>query len=64
VAGPDGYWTYAEWLEATVRKIVAVGLSAPEKDRADWFDLQIRLAIGQALRHGRTGLGDDDPVAP
>jgi len=60
---PDGYWTYAEWLEATVRKIVAGGLSAPEQHRADWLDVQIRSAISQALRHGRSGLGEDDPVA-
>ena len=58
----DGYWTYREWVEATVQKIVRMGVAAPEKDRADWLDVQIRLAIDKALRHGRSGRADDDPV--
>jgi hypothetical protein len=60
----DGYWTYREWVEATVEKIVAVGISAPQEHQAAWFDVQIRVAIAQALRHGRSGKADDDPVEP
>jgi hypothetical protein len=50
----EGYWTFSE----------SVGLSAPEEHRADWFNVQIRAAIMQALSHGRSGRADDDPVAP
>ncbi len=56
------HWTYSEWATNTVEKIVVMGLAAPEEHRADWLRLQISLAIEQALRHGRSGLGDDDPV--
>lgn len=60
----NGYWTYREWVEATVHKIVAVSLSVAETDRADWLKVQIRQAIAQARRHGRSGKSDDDPVEP
>ncbi|MBC9032144.1 hypothetical protein IAG41_07055 [Sphingomonas sp. JC676] len=56
------HWTYNEWATNTVEKIVVMGLAAPEEHRADWLRLQIGSAIEQALRHGRSGLGDDDPV--
>jgi hypothetical protein len=59
----DGYWTYKEWLEHTVAKIVAVAMAVREEDRAGWLDVQIRAAIAQALRHGRAGGSDDDPVS-
>ncbi len=58
------YWTYAEWVQATIDKIVAVGLSAAEGDRVAWFRVQIAAAIRQAHRHGRSGLPDDAPVTP
>ncbi|MBS0298160.1 MAG: hypothetical protein JSR45_17815 [Proteobacteria bacterium] len=62
--GDEGYWTYAQWLEATVQKIVRVADSPiSREDRVAWLDVQIRLAIAQALRHGRSGRGDNDPVA-
>lgn len=59
----DGYWAYNEWVEHTVRKIVAVATCVREEDRATWLDVQIRAAIAQALRHGRAGLANDDPVS-
>ena len=60
----DGYWTFSQWLEATVRKIVRVADSPiSREDRVAWLDVQIRAAIMQALRHGRSGRADDDPVA-
>ncbi len=58
------YWTYAQWEAATIEKIVTCGLALDETDRADWLRLQIGLALGKALRHGRSGAADDDPVAP
>ncbi|MCX5512897.1 hypothetical protein C3941_02590 [Kaistia algarum] len=58
----DGYWTFSEWAQHTVDKITAVGLAASEEDRADYMRVQIMAAIMQALRHGRSGLMDDDPV--
>ncbi len=63
MSSPDGYLTFAEWVENTVRKIVVLGLAAPEEDRADYLEVQIRSAIMQSLRHGRSGASDDDPVA-
>jgi len=56
------HWTYSEWAENTIEKIVTMGLALPEEHRADWLRLQIGLAIKHAVRHGRSGLGDDDPV--
>lgn len=60
----DGYWTYKEWAHQTVEKIVTLGLAAPEEHRADYLRVQIAAAIGKALRHGRSGRSDDDPVTP
>jgi hypothetical protein len=48
------YWTYSEWLKATVDKIVKVGLSAPDEHREGWFRVQIEPAVRQSLRHGRS----------
>jgi hypothetical protein len=64
VSGPDGHWTFNEWVEATVHKIATMGVAAPEEHRADYLNVQIRSAILQALRHGRSGRGDDEPVEP
>lgn len=55
-------WTYNEWAENTVEKIVTMGLMLPEEHRADWLRLQIGLSLKHALRHGRSGAADDDPV--
>jgi hypothetical protein len=60
----DGhYWTYREWLQNTVEKIAVLGASTPEEHRAHYLRVQIKSAIEQALRHGRSGRTDDDPVA-
>ena len=56
------HWTYAEWEENTVEKIVIMGLSAPEEHRADYLRVQIRAAVRQALRHGQSGRSDHEPV--
>jgi len=58
----DGYWTYSEWAHHTVEKIVSMGLAAPEEHRADYLRVQIALAIDKALRHGRSGRADHEPV--
>ncbi len=58
------YWTFKEWLAETVNKIVINGLSAPEIDREGYLRIQIEAAIRQALRHGRSGRSDNDPVSP
>jgi hypothetical protein len=63
MSGPDGYWTFNEWVDNTVVKIVALGLAVPEEHRADYLKIQIRAAIMQALRHGRSGASDEAPVA-
>jgi hypothetical protein len=62
VADDGHHWTYVEWLEHTIDKIVKLGLSAPEEHRADYLRVQIRSALLQSLRHGRSGRSDDDPV--
>jgi hypothetical protein len=58
------YWTFSEWQRATIDKIVVLGLGAPEEYRADYLRVQIEGAIQQALRHGRSGRSDNDPVTP
>lgn len=58
------YLTCEEWAENTLEKIVTMGLALPEEHRADWLRLQIGLAIKQALRRGRSGRADSDPVVP
>jgi len=56
------HWTYKQWEDGTVEKIVTMGLLAPEEHRADYLRVQIRRAIRQSLRHGRSGRSEDDPV--
>ncbi len=60
----NGYLTFSEWVEHTAGKIVQLGLAAPQEHRATYLNVQIKAAIMQALRHGRSGRADDDPVAP
>ncbi|WP_374347015.1 hypothetical protein [Phenylobacterium sp.] len=60
----DGYWSYREWVEQTVGKIVRVAHNIPGDQLSGWLDVQVRSAIAQAHRHGQSGLGDDDPVTP
>jgi len=57
------HWTYVEWEENTVDKIVTMGLSAPEEHRADYLRVQIKAAVRQALRHGRSGRSESEPVS-
>lgn len=60
----DGYWTFTEWKKYEVEKIIRSAMAASEEDRAEYLDVQISSAIAQALRHGRSGKGDHDPVTP
>lgn len=74
----DGYFTYAEWERWAVEKIaniafgnlesvnVSTGRSQPvdPKHREAYLRVQIEAVVRQALRHGRSGRGDDDPVCP
>jgi len=60
----DGHWTYDQWATHTIEKIVTMGLMLPEEHRADWLRLQIDLGLKQALRHGRSGRGDQDLIVP
>lgn len=59
------YWTFREWIGQTVEKIVTLCLRhTPGEYREDCMRVQIEAAIRQALRHGRSGRCDDDPVTP
>jgi hypothetical protein len=60
----DGYWSFLEWKHRTIEKIVEHGFTVSEAHRADYLRVQIGLTIEQALRHGRSGRADDDPVTP
>ena len=60
----DGYWSYREWVEQTVRKIAEQAQHVSAEDLSDWLNVQVRLVIAQAHRHGQSGRGDDDPVMP
>ena len=77
---PDasGYFTYAEWEQWAVDKITNIafgsftsvdsttGSSQPidAKTREDYLRVQIEAVVRQALRHGRSGRSDNDPVCP
>lgn len=58
----DDHWTYRQWENNTVEKIVAMGLAIDDANRADYLRVQIRSAIRQALRHGQSGRTEDEPV--
>lgn len=58
----DGHWTYQQWEDVTVEKIATQGAAVTEEHRADYLRVQVRIAIRQALRHGRSGAADDEPV--
>jgi len=59
------YFTYREWLTWTINKIVTRGLAVSDpQNREGYLRVQIEAAIQQALRHGRSGRSDDDPVQP
>ena len=58
----DGHWTYQQWEDATVEKIAIQGEEVAEEHRADYLRVQVRIAIRQALRHGRSGAADDETV--
>jgi hypothetical protein len=60
----EGYFTYTQWVEHTVNKIVSLAWSTPEKHRDDWLRVQIEAAIRQSFRHGRSGKSESDPVEP
>jgi hypothetical protein len=59
---PDGHWTFSEWREETTRKIARAALTLPTEHRGDYVAVQVKAAIDQALRHGRSDRTDDDPV--
>ncbi len=56
------HWTYEQWAHNTAEKIAVMGLLLEEEYREEWIKLQIGLALHQALRHGRSGRANDDPV--
>lgn len=58
----DDHWTYEQWEDATVEKIATLGAAVAEEHRADYLRVQVRAAIRQALRHGRSGLTDNESV--
>jgi len=73
----NGHFTYNEWQQWAVDKITSLsigrlsivnqsGHSKPvdEKTRREYLEVQIVSMLQQALRHGRSGRGDDDPVTP
>lgn len=74
----NGYFTYNEWEQWAVDKITNIafghfervntltGHSHPidEKDHEGYLRVQIEAVIRQALRHGRSGRGNNDPVCP
>jgi len=58
----DEHWTYQQWEDATVEKIATQSATVAEEHRADYLRVQVRAAIRQAVRHGRSGAADDEPV--
>jgi hypothetical protein len=63
--GEPHYFTFREWLAWTVDKIATRTLKhTPAEHQEMYLRVQVEAAIKQALRHGRSGRSDDDPVAP
>jgi hypothetical protein len=59
------YWTFRDWLAATVDKIATRTIKhTPPEHQEGYLRVQLEVAIKQALRHGRSGRSDDDPVTP
>jgi hypothetical protein len=52
--------TFAEWIDFEARRIVGMGLHAPEEHRADYMLVQIQGALKKAYKHGRDGLTEHD----
>jgi hypothetical protein len=64
---PDesGHFTYAEWEKWAVDKIAGIAFHwtlNDESKREEFLRFQAQALIRQALRHGRSGRADDDPV--
>ncbi len=63
----DGYWTYEEWERHAVDKIAGIAFHyklTVEDAREDYLRVQTLSMIRKALRHGRSGRADSDPVCP
>jgi len=67
---PDerGHFTYAEWEKWAIDKIADIATGrmklTEENYREHYLRVQVEAMIRQAVRHGRSGLGNDDPVSP
>jgi len=51
---------FAEWMDFEAKRIVAMGLRAPEEHRADYMIVQIQAALKKAYAHGKDGLSERD----
>jgi hypothetical protein len=51
---------FAEWIEFEAKRVVSMGLLAPEEHRADWMIVQIEAALHKAYLHGKDGLSEHD----
>lgn len=63
----DGYWTYKGLEKHAVDKIAGIAFHyklTEESTREDYLRVQTLSMIRKALRHGRSGRGNDDPVCP
>ena len=52
---------FSEWVTFEARRIVSLGLAAPEEHRADFMRIQIEAALRKAFAHARDGLTETDP---
>jgi len=61
--GTPHHFTFNEWLAWTVDKIATRTLKhTPPEHHDGYLRVQLEAAIKQALRHGRSGRSDDDPI--
>jgi hypothetical protein len=51
---------FAEWIDFEARRIVGMGLRAPEEHRADYMIVQIQAALTKAYAHVKDGLSESD----
>jgi hypothetical protein len=61
----NGHFTYAEWENWAVDKIANAAFRWEMNDetaRESYVRIQVQAMLRQALRHGRSGLGNNDLV--
>jgi hypothetical protein len=59
----DEHWTFDECVKHTAEKIASAAVTvASAENRQSYIRIQVEAAMNKALRHGRSGRANNDPV--